>query len=138
MLLQKGIQSNTCLRKLMSRLQAQKDMRYQCNAAECYILNRHEISIGFFKCYTLKYFHASFCPIIKKANRFRQIKWPDRIYPLKVCADPKRSVPKPKSYSQQTKGPILYLVFCHSHNAYQQCLPSSSVQSYRINIAKAL
>ena len=43
-----------------------------------------------------------------------------------------------------TKGPILYLVLCHchshshSHNAYQQCLPSSSVQSYRINIAKAL
>ena len=36
----------------------------------------------------------------------------------------------------------MYLVFCHclshSHNAYQQCLPSSSVQSYRINIAKAL
>jgi hypothetical protein len=36
----------------------------------------------------------------------------------------------------------LYLVFCHghnhSHNAYQQCLPSSSVQSYRIDIAKAL
>ena len=25
-----------------------------------------------------------------------------------------------------------------SHNAYQQCLPSSSVQIYRINIAKAL
>ena len=41
-----------------------------------------------------------------------------------------------------TKGLILYLVFCHchshSHNAYQQCLPTSSVQSYRINIAKAL
>ena len=40
----------------------------------------------------------------------------------------------------QFEGPNLYLVFCHchSHNAYQQCLPSSSVQSYRINIAKAL
>ena len=43
-----------------------------------------------------------------------------------------------------TKGPILYLIFCHchshshSHNAYQQCLPSISVQSHRINIAKAL
>ena len=43
-----------------------------------------------------------------------------------------------------SKGPILYLIFCHCHNhshsnkAYQQCLPSSSVQSYRINIAKAL
>ena len=39
-----------------------------------------------------------------------------------------------------TKGLILYLVFCHchshSHNAYQQCLPSSSVHTYKINIAK--
>ena len=37
-----------------------------------------------------------------------------------------------------TKGTNLHLVFCHCHNAYQQCLPSSSVQIYRINIAKAL
>ena len=38
------------------------------------------------------------------------------------------------------EGLILYLVFCHchshnqSHNAYQQCLPSSSVQSNMIKI----
>jgi hypothetical protein len=36
----------------------------------------------------------------------------------------------------------LHVVFCHwhshSHNAYQQCLPSSTVQSYRLNIPKAL
>ena len=42
----------------------------------------------------------------------------------------------------KSEGPNLYLVFCHCHshsrNAYQQCLPSSSVQTYRINIAKAL
>ena len=33
---------------------------------------------------------------------------------------------------------VLLSVVIGSHNAYQQCLPSSSVQSYRINIAKAL
>ena len=42
--------------------------------------------------------------------------------------------------NHHTEGLILYLVFCHchSHNAYQQCLPSSSAQSCRLNIAKAL
>ena len=42
----------------------------------------------------------------------------------------------------QFEGLNLYLGFCHchrhSHNAYQQYLPYSSVQSYRINFAKAL
>ena len=43
---------------------------------------------------------------------------------------------------QKSKEPIFFFFFfhchSHSHNAYQQCLHSSSVQSYRINIAKTL
>ena len=38
---------------------------------------------------------------------------------------------------------VIIIIVCHchtytSHNPYQQCLPSSSVQSYTINMAKAL